>query len=212
MARMREYAAEHREELNRQGREWHHAHREEQNARRRQWHQDHRDEVLPKFRQYHADHREEDNRKNRAWHQANREQQNAKRLAHHYAHQEHANEKRKMNLQKARLQVPWKALVKTAEERAQRKGVVFELTEAWAIARWTGFCEVTGLPFRLGQRTRGPKFWSPSIDRIEPALGYTEANCRFVLWCVNSFKTTGTDSEMLEVATAIVKNLVISKA
>src|SRR5215469_1636342 len=207
MARMREYAAEHREELNRQGREWHHANRERQNARRRQWHQDHREYAVAKFRQYHADHREEDNQRTRAWHSANRERENTKRLAHYYAHRDEANEKRKMNNQQTRLRVPWKALLRSARERAVRKGVPFELTEMWCISKWTGFCEVTGLPFRLGQRTSGPKFWSPSIDRIEPALGYTEANCRFVLWCINSFKHDATDSDMVSVAKAIVEKM-----
>jgi hypothetical protein len=45
-----------------------------------------------------------------------------------------------------------------------------------------GACELTGLPFSMsGERT-----WdTPSLDRIEPGLGYTYANLRVVCLAVN---------------------------
>lgn len=101
---------------------------------------------------------------------------------------------------------PWSRLLRSAEGRAVKKGIPFELTKAWAEARWTGFCEVSGIPFvvkNVGEP--GPKFFSPSIDQIIPKAGYTPANCRFVLWAVNAFKGDATDADMLVVSESIVK-------
>jgi len=45
---------------------------------------------------------------------------------------------------------------------------------------------VTGLPFRFGAwGTSSKNPVGPSIDRIDSNKGYTAANCRLVLTCVN---------------------------
>jgi hypothetical protein len=107
----------------------------------------------------------------------------------------------------SRKRSPWRFLVLSAKKRAEKIGVPFDLTNEWAQARWTGRCELTNLPFNLEFTGRnGPMHWSPSIDRKIPAVGYVQENCRFVLHCVNSFKSTGTQEEMLYVANALVKN------
>lgn len=103
-----------------------------------------------------------------------------------------------------RRSYPWLHLIKTASERAVKKGVPFLLTNEWGASRWTGFCELTGLPFALASGRSGPQPRSPSIDRIEPRRGYTPDNCRFVLACVNSFKHEGTTEDMYVVAEALI--------
>lgn len=173
----------------------------------REAHQRNREKRLSRMKTYHASHREEHKTYMRERHQRIREEDNQRRLAHHYANQEQANQKRRKNDQMSRLTAPWKKLLRGAARRAAKKNVPFFLTERWASNRWTGQCEVTGLPFSLGQRGSGPKRLSPSIDRIVPELGYTPENCRFVLWQVNAFKYDGTDAEMLEIARAIVSKL-----
>lgn len=47
-----------------------------------------------------------------------------------------------------------------------------------------GLCELSGLPLEFGRGKRGP--YSPSIDRIDSALGYSKDNCRIVLWSLNA--------------------------
>jgi len=188
-------------------REYQLAHPEIWRAGARRYRQRHPDRVAEQNRKWREENRETNLAAKRQWHAENRARQNAKRLEHHFAHRDQANEKRKMNNQKARIRLPWKALLKTAEERARRKGVPFDLTPEWATARWTGRCEITQLAFLIGGRESGPKFFSPSIDRIVPAKGYTQDNCRFVLWAVNAMKYDGTDSNMLDLAIAIVKHL-----
>ena len=97
---------------------------------------------------------------------------------------------------------PWKYLFNSRRADARKKGLLFELDDNWAEARWTGRCEVTNIVFRQNGQ-KGPHPFSPSIDRIEPKLGYTKDNCRFVLWGCNAIKGTGTDSDMYEIALAI---------
>lgn len=103
---------------------------------------------------------------------------------------------------------PWATLLIGTKTRAKQKGLAFELDDEWAAARWTGFCELTGLPFRSPEERTGSanRNRSPSIDRRDAAVGYTKANCRFVLWAVNSLKRDGTDEEMYCVAAALVKH------
>lgn len=191
------YRAEHREELNAKAREAMRASRAASPTAN-----------VEACRRHRAGHREEIEARRRSKRQSDaplRIEDNARRREHHHAHRDEANKKRKENLQLQRLTSPWTPLLHAARWRAKKRGIAFELTEAWAASRWTGRCEVTGLPFRLGEQRCGPKFWSPSIDQITPKGGYTPANCRFVLWAVNAMKHDGTDEDMLVVAEAIVR-------
>lgn len=95
-------------------------------------------------------------------------------------------------------------MVKGAEARAKKAGIAFDLTPEWAEKKWTGRCELTDIPFVVGLRGCGGKLFSPSIDRIIPALGYTQGNCRFVLFCVNIFKFDGSDDDIYRVAEALL--------
>lgn len=102
----------------------------------------------------------------------------------------------------SRHRYPWKWPLINARRRAEKKAFSFDLTEEWCLARWTGSCELTGIPFQFGTQTHFP--FSASIDRIKSSEGYTQDNCRFVLFAVNSFKGTGTDEQMLEIAKALI--------
>ncbi len=95
---------------------------------------------------------------------------------------------------------PWVPLIAKARSRSAKAGIAFNLTAEWGAREWTGRCAVTGVEFQPDRNRR----WSASIDRIIPALGYVQANCRFVLWSVNCLKNDGTDAEMHEVARLIV--------
>lgn len=94
-----------------------------------------------------------------------------------------------------------KFLLKGASYRAKSKGLIFDLTDEWARERWTGFCELTGIAFQPSSGGQGTR--SPSLDRISPALGYVQSNCRFILSAVNSLKGSGSDEEMFVIAKAI---------
>lgn len=61
----------------------------------------------------------------------------------------------------------------------------FDLTKEWVKAR-ADVCELSGLPFRPeydGVHGRNP--FAPSVDRIDSNRGYTQDNCRVILYCLN---------------------------
>ncbi len=148
---------------------------------------------------------EEIRSRNRARYHANPERYRAMGRASHAKHREQRASVVAAKFQKQRLETPWRSLLASRQTHAKQKGLPFDLTEEWAIARWTGECEVTGIPFLLGQRGTGPKPYSPSIDKIDPCLGYIQSNCRFVIHAVNALKGTLTDAEMIEIARAIIR-------
>lgn len=65
-----------------------------------------------------------------------------------------------------------------------------------------GVCEVTGLKFVLSKDTASP--WSPSLARINGALGYTPENTRVVVWLYNCAKNEFSDADVNVLAEAIV--------
>lgn len=109
---------------------------------------------------------------------------------------------RRENYKIARYRTPWGPILNSAKTRSLHRNKPFNLTDDWAIDRWTGKCELTGIPFVLGSNTR--TLYSPSLDQIKPGAGYTTDNCRFILWCINAMKDTGTDEDVYRVAQAIV--------
>lgn len=124
----------------------------------------------------------------------------------HAVNKERANPRRIMRKQKERNIYPWKGPLDAARRRASEKKLPFTLTEEWAKSVWTGRCALSGIPFRIGARGNGPKFFAASIDQIKPKQGYTQDNARFILWAVNAFKYDGTDENVFEVAEAIMQN------
>ncbi len=113
--------------------------------------------------------------------------------------------------QKTRLSAPWDILITSAKVRAKKKGLPFNLTREWGKKHWTGFCALTGLAFAINPG-KGRTLFSPSIDQIVASQGYTQDNCRFILWSVNSLKGAGTDQDVKIIAEAIMRNTRLNPA
>lgn len=80
-----------------------------------------------------------------------------------------------------------------------------ELSVEWILNKLQdGKCEVTGLPFTYSLNARNP--WSPSLDRMDPNIGYTLDNTRVVLWIYNASKNVFTDADVLLMAQALVNS------
>jgi hypothetical protein len=92
-----------------------------------------------------------------------------------------------------RAYVVWKR----AKDRAKKRNLVFELTKNFVAEQLSlGYCSVTNLEFDLSfDKTKlNPR--SPSLDRIDPSLGYTIQNTRMVCWIFNRAKGDGSDEDV----------------
>lgn len=93
------------------------------------------------------------------------------------------------------------ALVNVARHRAKKRGLPCDLVVEEIQARIdAGVCELTGIPFDLST----PRSWNaPSLDQINPGLGYTQANVRVVLYALNVMANTWGPGRIMEIASAI---------
>lgn len=83
-----------------------------------------------------------------------------------------------------------------------------DITKEWITERLNfGKCEVTSLEFKYEARTgeeSTTRPWSPSIDRINPNLGYTKSNCQMVVWIYNAAKNIFNHSDVVTLAEAVL--------
>lgn len=92
--------------------------------------------------------------------------------------------------------------VHSARKRCLKTDMPFELDRDWVNKNYTGYCVLTGLPFK-NDGARSP--YSVSLDRIDNQKGYLKSNCRFILFGLNTFKGSGTDADMFFIAEQLVK-------
>ncbi len=77
-------------------------------------------------------------------------------------------------------------MLRDARSRSKKTGIFCDLTRDWISARLKNGCELTGLPFRYSNDGRSKMDpFAPSIDKRDPSRGYTQENCRVVLWGIN---------------------------
>lgn len=92
--------------------------------------------------------------------------------------------------------------------RAKAKGWKFDLTTQWLRMKMRqAICEVTGLPFDLGPAERPNHInpFAPSVDRIDNSKGYTQDNCRVVVWIYNRAKGPDSDQDVFILASALLE-------
>lgn len=104
---------------------------------------------------------------------------------------------------------PEKRFFASTKQSAKARGLVFDLSEAWFKERLDrGVCEVTGLPVKVKVYKKGDAgqrgFYSPSVDRIDNAVGYIPSNCRMVCWGYNLAKHDCTDRDLNALAVALL--------
>jgi len=85
----------------------------------------------------------------------------------------------------------------SCKARAKQRGLEFSLSLSFLQSRIdSGVCEISGIPFDVSPPEKhGVRRWNcPSIDRIDSSKGYTEDNCRVILYCLNmAFADWGED-------------------
>lgn len=163
-------------------------------ATKRKDYEAHREKRKLAMRAYRAKNRDELERKRRERHRLYGRKRGPRTAAE--------REKALAYLKRMRVERTASRLVADAKARARQRGLFFDLTQEWAEARWNGTCEITGFPFVVdGCKSSA---FSPSLDRIDPAKGYAQDNCRFILWAINRFKNSDTDGLMFSIASAMV--------
>lgn len=97
-------------------------------------------------------------------------------------------------------------MVLEAKRRSKKRGWDFDLEESDVVI--PEVCPVLGIPlfrgYAEGKRTPGPN--SPSLDRVNPTLGYVKGNVRVISWKANRIKTDATAQE-LELVLAYVRRV-----
>ncbi|ADJ21941.1 hypothetical protein Hden_0114 [Hyphomicrobium denitrificans ATCC 51888] len=150
--------------------------------RRRKWRQNNPDKERARHKRYYA--------KNTDKHRATCARVRMERL----------EERRQKDIETYRLtRSDWRKdivhKVSSARRRAGKLGMEFDLDHAWTLEqverlRLDPRCPATGVVMSPGRgQNRGKPFpTTPSIDRIDPARGYTKDNVRFVCYFVNCAK------------------------
>ena len=100
-------------------------------------------------------------------------------------------------------------LLSNARDRAKRTGKSFSIDKEWLLENIRkGKCELSGMPFIFEKGVSGnyrANPFGPSIDKIDPSLGYTKENCRIVCFCVNMARSDWGDDNLIKMCEAILK-------
>lgn len=85
-------------------------------------------------------------------------------------------------------------LLRDAKRRCDKSGVAFNL-QASDITIPTR-CPALGIPIERNRGARGPSQHSPSLDRINPLMGYEPGNVRVISFRANTIKHNATLDEL----------------
>lgn len=97
------------------------------------------------------------------------------------------------------------ALYQDIARRAVKKGLEFTLTKEWIKSRLAA-CAVTNVPLLLvrdGSNKTNPL--APSVDRKDPAKGYTTENCQVVCWMYNAARNYHDHDDVVRFARALIR-------
>jgi hypothetical protein len=98
----------------------------------------------------------------------------------------------------------------SAKARALRDSVPFSVTKEYLLSIATDECPIFHTPFEWGMSGAGrghAKPNGPTLDRIEPSLGYVEGNVAFISYRANRLKDNGTMQEHYDIADWIWNHL-----
>jgi hypothetical protein len=87
--------------------------------------------------------------------------------------------------------------------RSRKRGIPYTLTWDYVQSIWTDTCPYLGIPLRHG--TLKLTKHSPTLDRIEPALGYVEGNIEVVSYLANAMKRDATPEQLIRFAREVLR-------
>jgi hypothetical protein len=104
-------------------------------------------------------------------------------------------ELRQINRDK-KLKNPAIYMLTGCRSRARRKGIPFTITLADIMVPENCPCCSRKLEQRSGPAAHGPLPQSPSLDQIQPGIGYVPGNVAVICWRCNSLKHDATSEEL----------------
>ena len=82
------------------------------------------------------------------------------------------------------------------KHRAKTKNIPFDLSPEYLLSIFPTNCPVFGFELNWQERTGAIKFNSPSLDRIDPKLGYVVGNVQYLSKLANSMKQDATTEQL----------------
>jgi hypothetical protein len=100
-------------------------------------------------------------------------------------------------------------LLNYARDRARRQDLPFDIDREFVREKLQrGICELSGLAIqRIAPGNYRTHPYAPSLDRIEPSLGYVKTNVRLVCFAVNRARSDWGDEVLLTIASGLVKHI-----
>ena len=138
---------------------------------------------------------------NQKYHDNNKDEINTRKKAKNW---NFTPEKAKIRRDKYQAKNPERISIASARKRAEKGGMHFDLTVEWFNEEYKKGCATTGLQLEPNG-SKSP--WTVNVDRIIPKLGYVQSNCRLVCSIYNTAKWQWTDSDVLQMAVALLNNL-----
>lgn len=93
---------------------------------------------------------------------------------------------------------PAGVLLRSARQRARKRGIPFDLEPSDVVVPET--CPCCTKPIVASEAPGPANSRSPSLDRINPDLGYVRGNVAVICWRCNNLKRDATSSELRAIA------------
>lgn len=96
-------------------------------------------------------------------------------------------------------------LFRAAKERANREHLDFSITQEDITV--PDVCPLLGLALIRGRNTKGANPESPTLDRVDPRLGYVKGNIWVISWRANRLKSDATLDELTRLVSGLASRV-----
>lgn len=131
-----------------------------------------------------------------AYYQENKERAAALSAVWREKNRESINEKRRAK----KREDPRKTMYASAKHRARKGGIPFDIDLDDIVI--PDECPVLRKPFDFGNTKQ--ERMSPSLDKIDPTLGYVKGNIQVISWLANTMKNDATEEELMAFAQWVI--------
>jgi hypothetical protein len=98
-----------------------------------------------------------------------------------------------------------KRTASTRKVYAKKAGIPFTVSIDYLISIAHDNCPVFGFPLLWASRNKRGNPFSPSLDKINPELGYIEGNVQWISYKANTMKSNASSAELKQFAEWVLK-------